>query len=1055
MKRWMSLVAGVCLLAVLLVPPLATELAAATNDSTTVATSAEAVFSVEDYEAYAVGINPSLVSLFDDGTGQDVTDAYNHTDGGDKALRLPMTAPFGDTYARIPIKVDATTITAKKGEGYAVSFYVTSDTDGVFTYALGTVATLSVLDSADKTAYTADEKHGAVSLKAGEWQKVTVLAGSLKGPAATAEGESFYLTLGGGFAEGKDASVYLDDVIAVPMQEWLDAHPILPQSSTAGLYINGNSAVYNQDGVEYAAMRLYASYTCAQGDMSAVSYGNMTLPIVERGILFGKATDALVYGDSTTYLTASSTTEDFHKCWSYDEATATVRYGMLVNGISFADRTTAYAYRTYMRVSIDGAAYLLYSNPYRALTAQKLYDGRDVTTHGYLAWFSAANLTQNYDPTTPSDEVERIPMLTADFTSQFAVFHNYVKTVTQNYPFIGEIVTSRPNATQQELMDMAVDLSKQLSLEIGTAVSVNTDNSTEQTYEIVLGINSKRSASSTISQSLPSDDAYIIKEQDNKVYIVAKTNAVLKVAIEKFITTVCRYNGCYIPKGYEYTSTAKVGPYTLGDADISDYVIRVEKYPTYMVQRAAEALQARVYKAKGYLIPIIPMTDDGSHYEYEIQVGPMNGSVKLSRVYDTAFTAETAQSIGQMEVDDDGFIHDKGLGYYKIGFVGNHLVLNGGSSYAVDAAMQQLIKQLNKNPVLPKDYTLTGTYTAGQYGLSGGYDLQWQDEFSYDTTNAAQTDKEMREYWTISNDDATGPVIHVDEETGEKTYGSQYRPGVYGENWWVWKDTTGNGHLLQVTKRVKTDTKNGYDAGRLVSGNKWSFRYGIWETRIVMGTRNGSCSAIWANSEAPDSVGYRNEIDVYENFGKDSLKACYHTWNDPEGLNAINYGSKDGHRQHNGQTYNTILHNEITPADGEHFWDTYHSMSIEWTPNGIEFYLDGTKFDRIYSSNIGSRSMRKSTTIKFANGVGTSGYTGGNDPIDWMNEAYTAETGKTPDDFFEIQLVDYSRIYQTSNVGKGPLDTSYFVFAQTHPSNENYNGYLKTDDSFVSAQAPQ
>jgi len=1041
MKRWISLMAGVCLLAVLLVPPLTTAFAAIVGDGATVATSADAVFPVEDYEAYAVGVDSSLVSLFADGTGQEITDEYNHTEEGDRSLRLPMDTPFGGTYARIPLKVDGTTVTAKRREGYAVSFYVLSDTDGVFTYALGTVATLSVLDAADKTSYTADEKHGAVTLKAGEWHKVTLIAGSLKGPSATAEGESFYLTIGGGFAEGKEASLYVDDVMAVPLQEWLNAQPILPQSKTAGLYIDGNAAVYEQNGQQFAAMRLYAGYTCAQGDLSTVSYGNLTMPILERGILFGEASDGLVYGDESTYLKATSATEDFHKCWSYDAATGTVRYGMLVNGISITDRNTVYAYRSYVRVSIDGAAYLLYSAPYRSLTAQKLYDGRNLSTHGYLEWFDMATLTQDYDPTTSPGSVSRTSLLNADATSKFRVRH-------EKYGWsLGSVQIVKPTAEEQAIMDAAAAFAKQLSMDLGTAVSTATSGS--QTYEIVWG-NVSGSGYSVPSVS----SGFIIKESNNKIYINGATSADLVEATKHFSIIIGQYGGCHIPVGFEYTGVAKTGPYTLNGVDIGQYVIRVEKYPTYMVQRAAEALQARVYNERGYLIPIVPMTDDGTHYEYEIQVGPMNGSVKVSRVYDTVFTAETAQSIGQLAVDSDGFIHNKGTGYYEIKFSGKHLVLNGGSSYAVDAAMQQLIKQLVKDPVLPGSYALTGTYKVGQYGLSGGYDLAWQDEFSYDTTDAKAVDKEIRQYWTISTDGATGPQIGTDEN-GDKVYGPQYRPGVYGDNWWIWKDTDGNGHLLQVTKRVQTETKNGYDAGRLISLNKWSFRYGIWETRIVMGTRNGSCSAIWASSGSPDSSGYRNEIDVYENFGRDAFSACFHTWNDKEGLAAAGITSDDGHLNHNGTTYNRILHSWVYPAGEEHFWDTYHSMSIEWTPNGIEFYLDGTKYDRIYSNSIASRSIRKSTTIKFANGVGTNGYCTGYDPIDYMNEAYTAATGKTADDFFEIQLVDYSRIYQTSNVGKGTLDQSYFLYETGHPSSSSYSGYLKTDDSFVSAQAPQ
>ena len=1033
MKRWISLAAGLCLLVALLAPSALTALVSATDPGSTVANSSAVLFPVEDYEAYEAGADNSLVSLFADGTGKEISTSYNHTAAGANALRLPMDTPFGGTYARIPLKIDGQTVTAKKGDGYAVTFHVLSDADGVFTYALGTVATLSTLDGAAATAYTADEKHGSVSLKAGEWKAITLLAGSLKGPQATAAGETFYLTLGGGFAEGKACSVYLDDITAVPLQEWLDAQPALPQPQTAGLYTAAGSAVYVDGHTEYTAMRLYADYLCARGDLSTVSYGGFTFDIAERGILFGENSDGLLYGNETTYRLAGSTTQDFHHCNSYDADTGRVRYSMLVNAISAADRNTPYAYRTYVRVTVDGGSYVLYSAIRRDLTVQKLYDNRDMSRYGQLGWFTGFASTDGYNPGTDAAAQERLSLLNADGTAKYRIRRQ------QYGRFLGSLQITKPTAAEQAIIDAAQAFSARLSLEMGTPVTVA--KSDTETYEIVWG--------AVDGYSVPGvSDGFVIKVSGNTVFINAADAAGLTEAAEHFITIVNKYGGHSIPTNYEYTGTVKTGPYTLNGTDISRYVIRVEKYPTYMVQRAAEALQARVYKQAGYLLPILPMTDAMTHYDYEIQVGPMNGSVKVHRLYDTAFTVETTESVGQFAVDDNGFIHGKGEGYYEASFNGKHLVINGGSSYAVDAAMQLLLKELAKSKVLAGDYTLSGTYATGSYSLSGGYDLAWQEEFNYDTSRPIEeVDKEVREYWTISTDGATGPKEGVDED-GNTVYGRQFRPGVYGKNWWIWTDPTDNGYLLQITKRADAELGVGFEAGRLISLNKWAFRYGIWETRIVMGTRNGSCSAIWASSGSPDSSGSRNEIDVYENFGRDMVAACFHTWSDTE-------LAESGHTQHNGTELNRIQHNKIYPVEGEYYWDTFHSMSIEWTPNGIDFYLDGTKFDRIRSTAPLGRSVRKSTTIKFANGVGTSGYCSGYDPIDWMNEAYTAETGKTMEDFFEVQTVDYSRIYQTSNRGKPAIDQSYFKYAGSHPSSEHYSGYLKTDDSFVSVQAPQ
>lgn len=164
----------------------------------------------------------------------------------------------------------------------------------------------------------------------------------------------------------------------------------------------------------------------------------------------------------------------------------------------------------------------------------------------------------------------------------------------------------------------------------------------------------------------------------------------------------------------------------------------------------------------------------------------------------------------------------------------------------------------------------------------------------------------------------TGPVRGDQDKNGNYTYWDQQRrPGIYGDTWWVQADATGNGYLLEVTKKENY----GYDAVRVIGTNKWSFRYGIWETRIVTGTRVGACSAIWSRPASPG--GGTNEFDVYENFGRDYAVPNLHTWD----------GST--HIDHN---YSGDMERiEIRPVDGEHFYDTFHNIAIRWTadPDGL------------------------------------------------------------------------------------------------------------------------
>jgi len=605
------------------------------------------------------------------------------------------------------------------------------------------------------------------------------------------------------------------------------------------------------------------------------------------------------------------------------------------------------------------------------------------------------------------------------------------------------VILRASNATK-DMIELASRFRENMEFILDTEVLLRNEQHNESVYEIVLGAVDSRPESKKLLKQLQdyrSNNAndYAIKRIGTKVYIVATTNRGMTAAIEYFLGKFYTSEDSTIPKDYSYTYQAESTPVTIAGNNIGNYVIRLEKYPSTIVQKAAEELQTWVLNNCGYLLPIENLKDDLKHSPYEIQVGPMKGSVKVHREYDTRFTNLTESSVGKFKVEANGYLTGVDASFYKSAVSGKHLVINGGSAYAVSAAVMKVCADFKATQAIKPGYVATGTYQAGAFGLAGGYDLTWLEDFSYNTNRpAADINKEVREYWTISGDTTPGPTALGVDPSGNAIWDNQKRPGVYGQNWWIHTDaTTGNGYLLEITKKEAY----GYDAGRLISQNKWSWRYGLWETRIVVGTRNGACSAVWGSTAAPDNATIRNEIDVYENFGQDMIVANYHTWA-PDNLG--------GHINHNA--INQMEHAKLYPADGEHFWDTFHSITVEWTANHMDFYWDGDWFDGIDLTTI--PSGQSSNTIKFANGVGTQGYAHGKDPHDWMNAEYTARTGKTVDDFFEVQTIDFSYILQTSNEGKSKKEQSYMKYARTHPSSAYYNGYLSKEDGFASVQLP-
>ena len=84
-----------------------------------------------------------------------------------------------------------------------------------------------------------------------------------------------------------------------------------------------------------------------------------------------------------------------------------------------------------------------------------------------------------------------------------------------------------------------------------------------------------------------------------------------------------------------------------------------------------------------------------------------------------------------------------------------------------------------------------------------------------------------------------------------------------------------------------------------------------------------------ATTTLEGSVG---EIDIYENFGKERLSPNLHTW--------ANYNTN--HTNHGG--VRDFIAVSAYPEKGEHFYDTFHYVGMEWSKDYIDFYLDGEIF---------------------------------------------------------------------------------------------------------------
>jgi beta-glucanase (GH16 family) len=128
----------------------------------------------------------------------------------------------------------------------------------------------------------------------------------------------------------------------------------------------------------------------------------------------------------------------------------------------------------------------------------------------------------------------------------------------------------------------------------------------------------------------------------------------------------------------------------------------------------------------------------------------------------------------------------------------------------------------------------------------------------------------------------------------------------------------GAGHLV-ITARREHDGK--YTSARIKTLGKFGQRYGRFEARIQIPRGPGLLPAFWGMGEKgswPDN----GEIDIMENVGE-SPRTVFSNIHGP---------GYDGSGQH-------TLSTDLSKA--------FHVYGIEWTPHGIEWFLDGAAFKKV------------------------------------------------------------------------------------------------------------
>ena len=118
----------------------------------------------------------------------------------------------------------------------------------------------------------------------------------------------------------------------------------------------------------------------------------------------------------------------------------------------------------------------------------------------------------------------------------------------------------------------------------------------------------------------------------------------------------------------------------------------------------------------------------------------------------------------------------------------------------------------------------------------------------------------------------------------------------------------------------------------LVTRDRMSFRYGYLEMRARIPFRHGSWPSFWLQSHPKSAkADWMSEIDVLESFAStNAVVSNLHKW---RGKDHVMLPGGEG-----------SLKRAYIFADAAHLNDEFHVYAMEWTPEAISFFVDGTRY---------------------------------------------------------------------------------------------------------------
>jgi beta-glucanase (GH16 family) len=231
-------------------------------------------------------------------------------------------------------------------------------------------------------------------------------------------------------------------------------------------------------------------------------------------------------------------------------------------------------------------------------------------------------------------------------------------------------------------------------------------------------------------------------------------------------------------------------------------------------------------------------------------------------------------------------------------------------------------------------------------------------------------------------------LVWQDEFEGTKLNAANWKHEVGGTGWgnnelqyYQEQNSVVEDGLLVI--KAKSESVGGkiYTSSRIITRDKYSFKYGRVDIRARLPKGQGIWPALWMLGSNISTVGWPKcgEIDIMEMIGG--------TGNDSKIYGTVHWDNSGSHAQYGGN---------VSLANGQLFADEFHVFSIVWDASFITWYLDDVKYHVIDITPDGLSELREQAFFIFNVAVG------GNWP--------GSPDGQTS--FPQYMAVDYVRVFQ-------------------------------------------